>query len=495
MITNDTIVNADVNSAAAIAYSKLNLTGGIVTTDIANDTIVNADINTAAGIALSKLATDPLARANHTGTQTASTVSDFDTQVRTNRLDQMTAPTASVAFNAQKITGLADPTLAQDAATKAYTDLQISNLIDGAPGTLDTLNEIAAALADTANFSDTVVLKSGSTMTGALDMGTNKVTGVGDPTLAQDAATKNYVDTITLAPSNLTGPITSVGSATSIASKTGNGTKFVMDDSPTLITPDIGVATATSVNGSPIPSSKTLVVTTDKISALAATTVAELNGVLSDGDIIANTLLTATGDIIYASAANTPARLAAGTSGYVLTAAGAGVAPAWAAATGGKTLISSTAMSASSSIQLTSIVGTYKDLVVEILDFYPTTAGNNLSITLNNDTGANYADLYPNNGGGTGSVGVHTGGTVAYLATSIKNTDNNNKVVFSIPSYTDTSAAKLMPFWSAFVANDSSRNMIAGVAYWYGTPAAVTRIDVKCESNFLGGTVNLYGVN
>ncbi len=67
-------------------------------------------------------------------------------------------------------------------------DTSIANLIDGAPSTLDTLNEIAAALADTANFSDTVVLKSGSTMTGNLAMGTNKVTGLGTPTTSTDAA-------------------------------------------------------------------------------------------------------------------------------------------------------------------------------------------------------------------------------------------------------------------------------------------------------------------
>lgn len=65
---------------------------------------------------------DPTARANHTGTQTASTISDFDTQVRASRLDQMAAPTAAVALNAQRITGLADPVSAQDAATKNYVD-------------------------------------------------------------------------------------------------------------------------------------------------------------------------------------------------------------------------------------------------------------------------------------------------------------------------------------------------------------------------------------
>lgn len=47
---------------------------------------------------------------------------------------------------------------------------------------------------------------------------------------------------------NLTGPITSVGNATSIASQTGTGTKFVVDTSPTLVTPTLGVATATSIN-------------------------------------------------------------------------------------------------------------------------------------------------------------------------------------------------------------------------------------------------------
>lgn len=46
---------------------------------------------------------------------------------------------------------------------------------------------------------------------------------------------------------NLTGPITSVGAATSIASQTGTGTKFVVDTSPTLVTPNIGVATGVSL--------------------------------------------------------------------------------------------------------------------------------------------------------------------------------------------------------------------------------------------------------
>ena len=49
-------------------------------------------------------------------------VTDFDAGVQTNRLDQMAAPTASVSFNSQTITDVADPVNDQDAATKLYVD-------------------------------------------------------------------------------------------------------------------------------------------------------------------------------------------------------------------------------------------------------------------------------------------------------------------------------------------------------------------------------------
>jgi hypothetical protein len=65
---------------------------------------------------------DPLARANHTGTQTASTISDFNTAVRTNRLDQMAAPTAALDHGGQRASNAADPTTATDLATKQYVD-------------------------------------------------------------------------------------------------------------------------------------------------------------------------------------------------------------------------------------------------------------------------------------------------------------------------------------------------------------------------------------
>jgi hypothetical protein len=188
VIGTGVITNADINASAAISYSKLNLAGTITSADISNGTIVAADIADGT-ITAAKLTADPFARANHTGTQLAATVSDFDTQVRTSRLDQMAAPTGSVSVNSQKITNLATPTANADASTKLYVDTSISNLIAGAPSTLDTLDEIAAALADTANFSDTVVLKSGSTMTGALTLS-------GAPTIGLHAVTKTYADAI-----------------------------------------------------------------------------------------------------------------------------------------------------------------------------------------------------------------------------------------------------------------------------------------------------------
>ena len=49
-------------------------------------------------------------------------ISDFDTGVRVNRLDQMAAPTSDVSANSQKITSLATPTATTDAATKGYVD-------------------------------------------------------------------------------------------------------------------------------------------------------------------------------------------------------------------------------------------------------------------------------------------------------------------------------------------------------------------------------------
>jgi hypothetical protein len=53
---------------------------------------------------------------------TAAKISDFDSTVQANRLDEMANPTSDVDLNSQKITNLASPTNASDAATKGYVD-------------------------------------------------------------------------------------------------------------------------------------------------------------------------------------------------------------------------------------------------------------------------------------------------------------------------------------------------------------------------------------
>ena len=79
-------------------------------------------------------------------------------------------------------------------ADKTWVSSQISALVDGAPALLDTLNEIAAAINDDANYFTTVansiatkLATAGGTMTGALVLHA-------DPVNALEAATKQYVD-------------------------------------------------------------------------------------------------------------------------------------------------------------------------------------------------------------------------------------------------------------------------------------------------------------
>ena len=98
-------------------------------------------------------------------------------------------------------TNLTAPSNDLDAATKKYVDDEISTLIGDAGAGLDTLGELADALNDDDDFSTTVtnsiatkLPKAGGTMTGAIAMSTNKITGAGDPTSAQDVSTKAYTD-------------------------------------------------------------------------------------------------------------------------------------------------------------------------------------------------------------------------------------------------------------------------------------------------------------
>jgi hypothetical protein len=98
--------------------------------DMPDGTVTNAKVSASAAIALSKLAVNPADRANHIGSQTASTISDLATAVRTNRLDQMAVPTAAVDLGGQRAINAGDPTNAQDLVTKLHMENWIQNRIN-----------------------------------------------------------------------------------------------------------------------------------------------------------------------------------------------------------------------------------------------------------------------------------------------------------------------------------------------------------------------------
>ena len=180
---------------------------------------------------------------NSAGTHTGAVIGDVTGNV--------TASSGSSSFNnvtingsldmnsgsAATVTGLSAPVNSSDAATKSYVDTSISNLVASAPGTLDTLNELAAALGNDASFSTTITNSiatklplAGGTMSGAIAMGTSKITGVGDPTAAQDAATKTYVDTADALKLNLSGGTMSGNIVMGASKVTSTATPTTDDD-------------------------------------------------------------------------------------------------------------------------------------------------------------------------------------------------------------------------------------------------------------------------
>jgi cytoskeletal protein CcmA (bactofilin family) len=132
-----------------------------------------------------------LDRSNHTGTQTASTISDFNTAVRGNRLDQMTAPSASVSLNGQKITSLATPTSASDAANKGYVDSVAQGLDPKESCRTATTSDLAA----TYNSTNKTLTSSGN---GALVVdGVSLVAGERILVKNQNTGTQNGIYTVT----------------------------------------------------------------------------------------------------------------------------------------------------------------------------------------------------------------------------------------------------------------------------------------------------------
>ncbi len=101
-------------------------------------------------------------------------ISDFDTGVRTNRLDQMAAPTGSVSMNSQTITNLADPVNTQDAATRGFVEATAQGL--------DVKDSCKAAT--TGNITISTALNNGDTLDG-VTLATN------DRVLVKDQSTSS----------------------------------------------------------------------------------------------------------------------------------------------------------------------------------------------------------------------------------------------------------------------------------------------------------------
>jgi uncharacterized protein (DUF697 family) len=148
----DLNVTAGKLAADSVETAKI-VDGAVTSAKIANDTIVNADINSAAEIAQSKI---------------ANLTTDLDAKLP----KAGGTMSGEIAMGTNKITGLGAPTNANDAATKTYVDGVITGLVDGAPDLLNTLNELAAAINDDANYS--------TTLTTALGNKQDKVTDVSD---------------------------------------------------------------------------------------------------------------------------------------------------------------------------------------------------------------------------------------------------------------------------------------------------------------------------
>jgi len=170
---NLTIENADVTNTAAIAGSKitpafgaqnlstsgtaatgaLTVTGNIAVSGTVDGRDVAADGTKLDGIEGG--ATADQSNAEIRAAVAAASDSNVFTDADHAKLDALTTSNG-VILNGVTATTQSAGDASTKVATTAYTDTAISNLVDSSPAALNTLNELAAAIGDDANFSTTI---------------------------------------------------------------------------------------------------------------------------------------------------------------------------------------------------------------------------------------------------------------------------------------------------------------------------------------------------
>lgn len=212
----------------------------------------------------------------------------------------------------------------------------------------------------------------------------------------------------------------------------------------------------------------------------------------------AKSTLTTTGDIYYASSANTPARLGIGSTGNVLTVA-SGV-PTWAAPAGGgsMTLLSTTNVTASSSITVSNISQSYKHLLVEI---WGAKGGNDGGgIRINSSLAPTAGDFRQYSTENTSSTSAGTGFGSAVIwpnSPSYLTSDGAKNYGFIMFwNYTNTSQMKWAETGSTYVQNSSYTKGTRGNFFWNVTAAIDQIVYLPASGSWDAvGEIKIYGVN
>jgi hypothetical protein len=235
--------------------------------------------------------------------------------------------------------------------------------------------------------------------------------------------------------------------------------------------------------------------TTGQVLAKASGTDLDFSWVAQDdSNAIQNAIVDAKGDLIAASAADTPARLAVGTNGQVLTAdstAATGLAWATAAATGGMTSIATGSLSGAST-NISGISGSYKSLKLVLVGWYASSV--DATMSFNSDTSSTYQWAVIKSAANTPST-LGEGATKMYLHQQSGSTSNTTAVaILDVDDYANASYGKVWTLKNYYVASNNSTKVFENQAGFFDSTTAITSIQVTTPGTWSGGTYVLYGV-